>query len=201
MDFLDFAHTCGPLVDPVTTTAIVRTESSFNPLVVRDNTAKVTFSPRNRQQAEALIATQLAAGHRLAIGLMQITIPWTTRLKLKPQALLDACTNITVGTSILAANYRECSVPGQPPESALVCALSAYWSGNGRAGGVYVNRVFKMAGSPLRVAESPGVTDGILGSDVKTPTVPAFQQFQYKTQTFSYSEVAAPDFDFPRGRF
>jgi type IV secretion system protein VirB1 len=195
MDFLAFAHICGPTVDPVTTTAIVRTESAFDPLVIRDNTLKATYIPKNREQAERLVRASVAAGHRVAIGLMQITAPWASRLKLKPEMLLDACTNITVGTAILAANYRLCAVHAETPAGALVCALSAYWSGNGRTGGVYVNQVFKMAGSPLRVEETPGVTDGVLSARRATPTVPAFEVFRYHSHTFSYSDLATMPFD------
>ena len=201
MDFLGFAHTCGPMVDAVTTTAIVRTESSFDPLAIRDNTAKVTISPQSREDAEGIVTERMAAGHRLAIGLMQVTTRWATRLQVNPVVLLDACTNITIGTAILADNYRGCLQLGRTSEEALVCALSAYWSGNGRTGGVYVNKVFKMAGSSLRVAETPGVTDGVLGSASNSPSVPAFKQFHYKSQTFSYSDAPAPSFDFPAGRF
>jgi type IV secretion system protein VirB1 len=201
MDFLGFAQTCGPTVDPVTTTAMVKAESSFNPLAIRDNTAKVSFSPRNWEAAESIILEQSARGHRLAIGLMQITTPWAARLRIKPAALLDACTNIAIGTSILADNYRACATAARSPESTLTCALSMYWSGNGRTGGAYVNRIFRTAGSPLRVPEVPGVTDGILGSSLPPPVVPEFRRFYYRTQVFSYSNAPRPDFEFSNDGF
>ena len=201
MDFLAFAQACGPMVSPVTTTAIVRAESSFNPLVIRDNTAGITFEPGRLGLAEAIVREKSGAGHRLAIGLMQVTTPWVARLHLHAEALLDPCTNVGIGTSVLAVNYRACATGGRSPQSALACALSAYWSGNGRTGGAYVNRVFKLAGSPLRVPETPGVTDGILGASPKTPVVPEFRRFDYKGQNFSFSNVAAPSFEFSTGRF
>jgi type IV secretion system protein VirB1 len=201
MDFLSFAQACGPLVDPVTTTAIVRTESGFDPLVLRDNTVHVTLHPRTRREAENILANRLAAGHRLAIGLMQITNVWATRLKIEPQSFLDACANITMGTAILAADYQDCEKTGATPETALVCALSMYWSGSGRIGGAYVNRVFALAGSTMRVPETLGVTDGVLGLGAKSVAVPSFRVFHYRTQTFTYSDVSTVGFDFRKGEF
>ena len=164
MDVLTLAAACGADVDPVTTAAIVKLESGYQPLVIRDNTLKLTLRARTPAEAVATVDTLTRRGHRLAIGLMQVTTPWAVRLNLPPAALLDACTNIGVGTWILTRNYRQC---GSIPRSAdrLSCALSAYWSGNGRTGGAYVNAVSAGAGSPLRVEETPGVSDGLLGSD------------------------------------
>ena len=196
MDFLAFAHACGPQVAPTTTLAIVRTESSMNPLVIRDNTAQVTITPRNRVQAERILASQLAINHRLAIGLMQVTTPWATKLHLKPRNLLDACTNIAIGTAILANNYGACEHRGAPRESALACALSLYWSGNGYTGGAYVNRVFKVAGSPFRVRETAGITDGLLGAaDASTN---AQHHFFYSAAQPSGLKSEAVTFEFPR---
>lgn len=201
MDFLNFAHSCGPLVDPITTTAIVKTESDFAPWVIRDNTARTTLNPKDRSEAELVLRQRLAAGHQLAIGLMQVASPWLKKLKLEPTALLDACINITVGTTILADNYHACWQRSHLDDPALVCALSAYWTGNGRTGGVYVNRVFKMAGSRYRVPETPGVTDGLLRARDDVTPVPAFRSFHYRTQTFSFSDPPAATFTFPAGRF
>ena len=186
MDFLALAHACGPMVDPVTTTAIVRTESSFDPLAIRDNTAGITLSPRSLEEARRMVRAGVAAGHRLAIGLMQVTTPWAKRLQLGPELLLDACANITIGTAILAGNYQSCLQSRRSPGPSLVCALSMYWSGSGETGGVYVNRVFRMAGSPLRVEETPGVTDGILSSSYDAPLVPRFASINYPVQSFSF---------------
>lgn len=164
MDFLTFASLCGPGVDPVTTAAIVKTESHFEPWAIRDNTLRQSFRPASRAAAEVTVNTRYAQGHRLAIGLMQITDPWVTRLHLKASDLLDACTNVRVGTWILSANYRRCERPGKLAKAVLECALSAYWSGDGRIGGAYVNQLYARAGSPYRVLETAGVSDGLLGS-------------------------------------
>ena len=164
MDFLTLASLCGPGVDPVTTAAIVKTESHFEPLAIRDNTLQVSIKPASRAAAESTLSELVRRGDKLAIGLMQITTPWVTRLHLRASDLLDSCTNVRVGTWILSTNYEACRVPGRAPKATLECALSAYWSGDGRRGGAYVNRLYAQTRSPFRVSETAGVTDGLLGS-------------------------------------
>jgi type IV secretion system protein VirB1 len=163
MDFLAFAAECGPAADPVTTAAIVKAESRFDPLVIRDNTLAVTFRPRTEFEAAELVARLEASGDRLAIGLMQITSPWFARLSLPAASLLDACLNLRVGTEILASNYRACRASALDDSAALDCALSTYWAGDGRIGGVYVNLVARLSASGHRMTETPGISDGVLG--------------------------------------
>ena len=164
MDVLTLAATCGAGVDPVTTAAIVKLESGYEPLVIRDNTLKVTLHAASRDQAVAMVDTLTRRGHQLAIGLMQVTTPWAVRLHLPPTELLEACTNIAVGTWILKQNYARCGA-SSGTEQGLSCALSTYWSGNGRIGGVYVNAVYAGAHSAVRVSETPGISDGLLGRE------------------------------------
>jgi type IV secretion system protein VirB1 len=163
MDFLAFAAHCGPGVHPLTTQAIVRAESGFDPLVIRNNTLGQTFRPRSRQQAQALAAHFHRQGHRLALGLMQVTTPWFARYAITPESLLDGCTNIRYGTAILAANYAAFLPRAASPQQALAMALSAYWSGQPHNGGAYVNQVYRLAGSTVRVPVTRGITDGLLG--------------------------------------
>ena len=163
MDFLALAHTCGPEVDPVTTAAIVRLESDYQPLVIRDNTLHQSWRPRTLQQAREQVSALERQGHQLAIGLMQVSTPWIHALGMRSEQLLDACWNIRIGTGIVARSFQQCEQGGAPPYQALACALSMYWSGSGVRGGVYVNAVFQDAGSPYRVRATSGVSDGLLG--------------------------------------
>lgn len=163
MDVLTLASHCGAGVDPVTTAAIVKLESGYDPLVIRDNTLQVTRRSGSLEEAKRTVEQLLQAGHRLAIGLMQVTTPWATRLGFSPTELLDPCRNVATGTWILKHEFGRCAPSGAHTER-LSCALSAYWSGNGRTGGVYANAVYAGAMSPVRMVVTPGVTDGLLGS-------------------------------------
>jgi len=181
MDFLTLAALCGPGVDPVTTAAIVKAESHFEPLAIRDNTLQVTFRPASRGVAESTLSELVRRGDRLAIGLMQITTPWVARLHMRATDLLDSCTNVRVGTWILSNNYNACRAPGRAPKATLECALSAYWAGDGRTGGAYVNQVYAGTQSPYRVAETAGVTDGLLGSSrVTAPSLSRVSGFDFR---------------------
>ena len=164
MDFLALAHTCGPEVDPVTTAAIVRLESDYQPLVIRDNTLHQSWRPRTLQQAREQVSALERQGHQLAIGLMQVSTPWIHALGMRSEQLLDACWNIRIGTGVVARSFRQCAQGGAPPSQALACALSMYWSGSAERGGAYVNAVFQVVGSPLRVRSTRGVSDGVLGT-------------------------------------
>lgn len=194
MDFLAFAGTCGPGVDPITTTALVKAESSFQPFAVRNNTSHQSFYPASQEAAEALVDSFAAKGDRLAIGLMQVTSPWTTRYGIAPRDLLNSCVNIRIGTAILAGNYVSCARSGKTPQANLECALSAYWSGNGQIGGAYVNAIYAAAGSPLRVAETAGVTDGVLRS--KGVSVPRFARVPVSPEAAGFSPGSGGGFSF-----
>jgi type IV secretion system protein VirB1 len=164
MDFLAFAAECGPSVHPTTTAAIVRVESNYNPLVIRDNTLKRSFYPKTRSEAERLATSLHNNGNKLAIGLMQVTTPWLRRFNITPSTLLDPCQNVYYGTAILSKNYADLLPSSSSRFDALNRAMSAYWSGRPDNGGAYVNQVYSHAGSVVRVRETPGVTDGVLRS-------------------------------------
>lgn len=196
MDFLALAQSCGPAVHPVTIAAIVRTESGFDPLVIRDNTGQITLHPRTLEQAQAIVRERYAAGHKLAIGLMQVTSPWALKLNLDPIVLLNACTNMKFGTAILAINYQKCSLSNRAPTQALNCALSMYWSGRPHVGGAYTNRIFQAAGNATRVPETAGVSDGLLAASGTIGQVPPFNSFQYRTRSYTYMPPASSPFSF-----
>jgi len=197
MDFLSFAETCGPDVHPVTTVAMIKAESRYQPLAVRNNTSKQTFYPATIDEARVLVEGFAAKGDRLAIGLMQVTTPWVTRYNIKPADLLDGCTNVRIGTSILRANYEACTRVGRSPKATLECALSMYWSGDDAVGGAYVNQVYQLAGSANRVQETQGVSDGVLRSKAgKTGVVPSFQSVPVSKESAGFSPQVSDGFTF-----
>lgn len=196
MDFLALAHICAPSIHPVTLAALVRTESYYDPFVVRDNTLQQTFYPRTLQAAGELIERAQADHHKLAVGLMQVTLAWARELHMDVRALLDPCTNLAIGSEILAQNYLSCWRPSRDPADRLACALSLYWSGTQSRGGVYVNRVYRAAGSAVRVPETLGVTDGILG--VQGASMSSISQLSYNGQDLPIGADYSSTFDFPQ---
>lgn len=165
MDFLALSQQCGLDVNPVTTMAIIKSESGFDPLVIRDNTTHRTIHFTTKDKAVAAVKELDGKHHKLAVGLMQITSPWFAKYSIKPEVLFDACSNIQYGTKILSDNYRAYYAVSHSKYKALQQAISTYWSGNPHTGGAYVNYVYSKAGSPVRMEETPGISDGILMSD------------------------------------
>ena len=142
MDLLNLAMLCGHLVDPVMTMRVIDVESRGQTYAIHDNTSDQTFVPSSLPYAVALASRLIVQGHRLDIGLMQINYDvW-----LKPGAFplakaFDACTNITIGSTILNADYVQALQTSKVPSDALWRALSLYNSGSDWRGLGYANRV------------------------------------------------------------
>lgn len=133
---------CAPGVDVDTMTALVRTESSFNPYAIGVVGGAVK-QPTNFVAAMATIAELEDRGASYAVGLAQIHKSNFARFGIDAEKALDACTNLRVGAAILSDCYaRAQKEVGEGPK-ALEAALSCYYSGNfetGRKAG-YVKRV------------------------------------------------------------
>ncbi len=120
MDLLSLAMLCGHLVDPAMTLRVIDVESRGQTYAIHDNTSDQTFVPSSLPEAVALASRLIVQGHRLDIGLMQINYDvW-----LKPGAFplakaFDACTNITVGSIILNADYVQALQTSKVPSDAL----------------------------------------------------------------------------------
>jgi len=142
MDLLSLAMLCGHLVDPAMTLRVIDVESRGQRYAIHDNTSDQTFVPSSLPDAVAVASRLIVQGHRLDIGLMQINYDvW-----LKPGAFplakaFDACTNITIGSTILNADYVQALQTSKVPSDALWRALSLYNSGNDWRGLDYANRV------------------------------------------------------------
>ncbi|RNK88855.1 transglycosylase, partial [Xanthomonas vasicola pv. vasculorum] len=70
------------------------------------------------------------AGRSTDIGLMQINSQHLGKFGLTPIDLLDPCTNIRVGTTILSQNYAQTWAKYRAEKPALLGALSMYNTGN-----------------------------------------------------------------------
>jgi len=142
VDLLNLAVLCGHLVDPAMTMRVIDVESRGQPYAIHDNTSDQTYIPNSLPDAVSLSSHLIAEGHRLDIGLMQINYDvW-----LKPGAFplakaFDACTNITIGSTILNADYVQALQSSKAPSDALWRDLSLYNSGSDWRGLDYANRV------------------------------------------------------------
>ena len=126
---------CAPQVSPSTMTAIVRVESGGKPFALNVNgTQKLTRQPRTADEASAWANWLVNRGYSVDMGLAQINSGNLNRLGLTPQQLFDPCTNLRAGAKILTENYLGATRQYGAGQTALKAALSAYNTGNYRAG-------------------------------------------------------------------
>ena len=163
MDLLTLAAFCGPLVDPAMTLRVIAVESAGHAYVIHDNTTGVSYDSATAAGAEGIANLLLKAGHRIDLGLMQISYDaWLRPTGFAVGSALDPCTNIRLGTSILSANYAHAlKRPGTSVE-ALARALSEYNIGSQTRSWSYAVRVLtgRPAPNSLRI-EGPRRTPSV----------------------------------------
>ncbi|MHB1670202.1 lytic transglycosylase domain-containing protein [Thiomonas sp.] len=134
-------HQCAPQVSVVTMAAIIKQESSGNPLALHDNTTGKSYRPASLAEAAKLAADLIQQGHSVDIGLGQINNRNLRRLHLKAEQVLDPCTNIRAAQTILLRGWKQ-------SRGDLRGALAAYNTGNtgSAVGAQYAAQVFGQAG-------------------------------------------------------
>ncbi|MDR2017924.1 MAG: lytic transglycosylase domain-containing protein [Syntrophobacterales bacterium] len=139
--------TCGPEVHPATTQAIIDVESSGNPLAIHDNDTGTSYTPSSRTEAAEIASRLLKSGRSIDMGLMQINSWHLRKKKIDHESLFDPCTNIRVGTEILADFYyrHRDKNPKDSPDLILLKALSSYNTGTPYKGTRYVTKILKKA--------------------------------------------------------
>ena len=142
MDLLTLALFCGPLVDPAMTLRVIAVESAGHAYAIHDNTTGVSYDSATAAGAEGIANVLLKAGHRIDLGLMQISYDaWLRPTGFAVRSALDPCTNIRLGTTLLSANYAHALKRPGPSVEALARALSEYNSGSETRSWNYAVRV------------------------------------------------------------
>jgi type IV secretion system protein VirB1 len=147
-DFVSLARRCAPGAPADTLLAIARTESALyaNAISInRPNAAArragysdgqlvLTKQPNDRIEATNWLHWFLLRRYTVSIGLMQVNSEMALRFHLKPEQLLEPCTNLRVGTAILVSVYTDLAREIGEGFAALDVALSFYNSGNSFTG-------------------------------------------------------------------
>lgn len=122
---------CAPNVAPATLEAVINVESRGNPLALNVNGLSLQPPPaRDAREAAKVAASFIARGYSVDLGLMQVNSRNLVTLGLTLQQVLDPCTNIRGGATILTADYAEAVRTRGEGQSALQAALSAYNTGD-----------------------------------------------------------------------
>ena len=158
-------ESCAPYVALPTLVAIIHVESAGNPFALYvDGIERQPAPIRSREEAVAKARYYIMRGYSVDLGLMQVnsrnlvTFGATITQMLDP----DACTNIRIGATILAADYSRASIRYGPGQRALRAALSAYNSGSFYRGARYVARY---TGSTRQTKPHPPVASSMLPVD------------------------------------
>jgi type IV secretion system protein VirB1 len=136
---------CAVNVAPVTLAAVVRVESAGNPLALHVNgLAAPQPHPTTVADAVDLAGRYIRLGYSVDLGLMQVNSRNLVALGFSIRQVLDPCTNIRGGASILTADYAEAARSRGEGQAALEAALSAYNTGDFARGfsNGYVARYF-----------------------------------------------------------
>ncbi len=147
MDLLTLVLACAPFVSSNTMMAIMRQESGGNFWAIGVNGNHRFVKPDNYQVAVSEARRLIAAGASIDMGLMQINSKTMAGLGLTIEQVFDPCTNVYAGGVVLTRNYVKASGQIGDPQSALLAAISAYNTGNFRAGfkNGYVRQVLDRA--------------------------------------------------------
>ena len=103
---VQLATACAPQVAPETLAAIAQTESTRDPLAIRDNTTDLSYRPRDKAEAIAVARNMISKGHDLDLGLMQINRGNFAWLGLTVEAAFDPCRSIAAGAAVLTQISR-----------------------------------------------------------------------------------------------
>lgn len=170
-EFVALANRCAPGAPSDTLLAIARTESNLNPNAISINRPKaaarrsgyrdqdLVFSkqPRDPRQAKSWLQWFARHNYTVSVGPTQVNPEIAPRFRLKPEQLLDPCTNVRVGSAILISAYTELAYEIGEGFSALNIALSVYNSGDPRTGfrNSYVANVYAQAPRRTPLLTSP----------------------------------------------
>jgi type IV secretion system protein VirB1 len=148
MSLIQLRDRCAPTAQSSTLAAIISAESSGNPNSIQIDfpnallrrwrlpagTLRLQRQPKNAEEAAQWI-TYLNAHHiSVDVGLMQVSTDEAMRRHVSPAALLDPCTNIRTGWSILQDDYEIEVNRFGPGQVALQHALSRYNTGDTNRG-------------------------------------------------------------------
>jgi type IV secretion system protein VirB1 len=152
---------CAPRAATNTMLAVATTESAYHPYAISLNspvtlakrfgrpnqTIQLQRQPESRDEALLWMRWLLQHNVTVSIGLLQVNSDNAVRFHIAPEDLLDPCTNIAVGSQLLAEAFASQKQFNPNDQAALLRALSVYNSGTASLGfyNGYVAQVLKNA--------------------------------------------------------
>lgn len=138
IDFVVLAQQCAPQVDVNIASAIVKSESSFNPLAIGVNrSAGLKKQPTSYEEAVSVAKRLIGQGKNIDVGFAQINSANFKRLNLSVEQVFDPCTNLRAMQVI----FNDCRNRAKGKD--IYKAMSCYNTGNHSSGfkNGYVSKV------------------------------------------------------------
>jgi type IV secretion system protein VirB1 len=161
IDFNTLVQQCAPHVHPTTMTAVVRTESHFNPYAIGVVGGHLVRQPRNLAEAVATVRALDARGINFSVGLGQVNKSNFAKFGLTYETAFDLCKNLSAGGQILSGCYQRAADQMGAGGQALKAAFSCYYSGNFTAGFTHdfngTSYVQRVAANALPVDAVPAI--------------------------------------------
>lgn len=148
MNLVTMVLACSLYPDNSITNAMVEIGSQNNPLTITiaENGQAITKTFKNEADATSYVNKQIAQGHNVNIGLMQIPNNWITKYPASMDAsvsgLFRPCKNMVVATDLLNDATEQCA---SNEGDKTACALSVYHTGSPTAGLDYAKQVMAYA--------------------------------------------------------
>jgi type IV secretion system protein VirB1 len=147
-EFVSLAGRCAPGAPADTLLAIARTESGLYANAISINRPRaaarrtghadgelvLTKQPKDRTEANSWLHWFKLHHYTVSIGLMQVNAEMAPQFHVKPDQLLEPCTNLRIGAAILISLYTDLARGIGEGFSALDAALSLYNTGDPTAG-------------------------------------------------------------------
>lgn len=131
----DAISKCSKNVHPLTISAIIETESGFNPYAIGVNSGKrLSKQPSSLDEAISVATSLLEQGHNIDLGLGQINSVNLDWLDLSLNDVFDPCKNISAIDYVLSYNYERVYDETLNYDLNLKKALSMYNTGNSNKG-------------------------------------------------------------------
>jgi type IV secretion system protein VirB1 len=143
---------CAANIAPATLDAVIAVESRGDPLALHVDGLRRQPHPADAAEAARVALAYIRAGYRVDLGLMQVNSANLPALGLSVGQVLDSCTNVGAGGTILTADYAAAAQRWGEGQEALRHALVAYNSGRFRGDRTYLARYYGPGGIPVMVA-------------------------------------------------
>lgn len=132
-EFDALADKCAPDVSKDTLQALIKTESSMNPLAIAVVGGKVK-QPSTLSGALALVKELESQGSNYSLGLGQINKKNFNRLGVTAEEMFEPCKNLQAAQLILKECFLKAQKEDKTEGKQLGDALSCYYSGNEQTG-------------------------------------------------------------------